>query len=106
MNLTESILDRLYIIEQKIDYLISEQNKTRTVAHWTELPNEYMDNIDQYLDQVTADHGPRFQTPIEIADGAGIPPSNRMTRCVKSYVIDQVKLPIESLGSRTLVRVW
>lgn len=104
------IITKLDDIDRKIDIIVAltqaDKLKPRTAAHWSELPNEYMDDIDRYLDKVTTDRGPRYQTAKEISDGSHIPPSNRMTRCVRSYLIDQVKLPVEEYGPRTLFRIW
>lgn len=87
---TAELLDT---IDGKLDMIIEllkmQKHGPRTSAHWTEIPAEWIADLESYIDDCAqSDTGMMscYQTPKQVADGAGLPPSNRMTRCVKSYL--------------------
>lgn len=92
-------------IDEKLDLIIEllklQKHGPRTSAHWTELPAEWIADLDHYITSCMHDATGTvscYQTAKQVADGAGIPPSNRMTRCVKSYLADNKKLRVENGG--------
>lgn len=105
--------EALDLIDSKLDTIIEllrqEKHGPRTKAHWTELPQEYIDDIESYISVCAQNEDGLqscYQTPKQVADGAGIPPSNRMTRCVKSYLVDHLGRRVEGHGSRTFVKLY
>jgi hypothetical protein len=105
--------EALDIIDEKLDMILSilrhEKQGPRTKAHWMELPQEYIDDIEEYISFCARNEDGRqssYQTPKQVADGAGIPPSNRMTRCVKSYLVDYRERRVEGQGPRTFVKLF
>lgn len=103
---TAELLDT---IDGKLDMIIEllkiQKHGPRTSAHWTEIPAERIADLESYIDgcaQSDAGTMSCFQTPKQVADGAGLPPSNRMTRCVKSYLAENRKFCFQN----NLFKLW